>query len=90
MASVRLMPILDLRTAASLLAELRQARGRAIEIDASAVERVGGLCLQILLSARRQWTLDGLQWSVSNASPQYLEWMTLMGAEELIPGGTAR
>jgi len=52
-------PILDLKAAAPLQATLLARRGQAVELDASAVQRLGGLCLQVLLSAHRTWLEDG-------------------------------
>jgi chemotaxis protein CheX len=52
-------PVLDLKAAAPLQAALLARRGQAVEIDGSAVQRLGGLCLQVLLSAHRTWLEDG-------------------------------
>jgi len=58
-ASVVLPPVLDIRAAGPLQAEILGLRGQPLTIDASAVERLGGLCLQVLLSARSTWAADG-------------------------------
>jgi len=42
---------LDLAAAKPLWTELVATRAQPIEIDASNVERLGGLCLQVLLAA---------------------------------------
>ena len=84
-ATVVLAPVLDLRAAEPLQVELLAARGQALTLDGSAVERLGGLCLQLLLSAIRTWRADGqvltfvnasealtTQWSAFGASPSDL------------------
>jgi chemotaxis protein CheX len=56
---VVLPAVLDIRAAAPLQAEILGLRGQPLTLDASAVERLGGLCLQVLLSARATWASDG-------------------------------
>jgi len=58
-AAVVLPAVLDIRAAGPLKAEILALRGQALTLDASAVERLGGLCLQVLLSARAAWADDG-------------------------------
>lgn len=58
-ASVVLPAVLDIRAAGPLQAEILASRGQPLALDASAVERLGGLCLQVLLSARSTWAADG-------------------------------
>ncbi|WP_287799477.1 STAS domain-containing protein, partial [Acidiphilium sp.] len=52
-------PILDLKAASPLAQALLARRGGDLRIDAGAVERLGGQCLQVLLSARATWEADG-------------------------------
>ena len=68
MTTVVLAPVLDLRAAEPLQVELLAARGQALTLDGSAVERLGGLCLQVLLSAIRTWRADGQALTFVNAS----------------------
>ena len=56
---IALSAVLDLRAADPLKAQLLAVRGQETALDASAVERLGGLCLQVLLSAQRTWIGDG-------------------------------
>lgn len=79
-ASLTLSPVLDLRAAAPLRAALLERRGEAMDIDASSVERLGGLCLQVLLSARRAWAEDGLPFAISGLSEGFREGLRLFGA----------
>jgi len=58
-AKLMLEPVLDLGAAERLHARLLELRGQPLDIDASQVERLGGLCLQVLLSARNTWRADG-------------------------------
>lgn len=58
-AAVVLPAVLDIRAAGPLQAEILGLRGQPLTLDASAVERLGGLCLQVLLSARSTWAADG-------------------------------
>jgi chemotaxis protein CheX len=50
--------VLDLTAAAGLRDQFVGRRGSALRVDASRVERLGGLCLQVLLAARVAWAED--------------------------------
>ena len=75
--------VLDLRAAAPLAAELLSRRGKPLTIDAAAVERLGGQCLQVLLSARNTWLADGQAFRIQNASTAFTESLGALGAAEL-------
>lgn len=82
-ATVSLVPVLDLQAAEPLRAELMALRGRPIEVDASQVARLGGLCLQVLMSARKIWSEDGLALTVNQPSSAFSEQLTAFGNPEL-------
>jgi chemotaxis protein CheX len=77
---LQLEPILDLGAAERLHAQLVSLRGRPLDIDASQVERLGGLCLQVLLSAKTTWATDGQDVRLSSASPAFEDAWALFGA----------
>lgn len=77
-ASIRLPAILDLGAAAPLWTLLCEAQGKSVRIDASDVERVGGLCLQVLIAAEAQWRTDGCAFAIENLSPAYADGVRLM------------
>jgi chemotaxis protein CheX len=83
LATVSLIPILDLQAAEPLRAELISLRGRPLEIDASQVNRLGGLCLQVLMSARKIWAEDGVALTVNQPSSAFSEQLTAFGNPEL-------
>lgn len=70
-AKLLLEPVLDLGAAERLHARLMDLRGQPLDIDASQVERLGGLCLQVLISARNTWRTDGKSAVVSQASTAF-------------------
>jgi len=82
-ATVALPPVLDLQAADPLRAELLALRGRPLDLDASQVNRVGGLCLQVLLSARKTWESDGLAFQVEQPSDAFVEQVAALGSPEL-------
>jgi chemotaxis protein CheX len=55
---LRLPAILDLKAAAPLAAALLARRGEGVTIGAGEVQRLGGQCLQVLLSAAASWRED--------------------------------
>ena len=77
----RLPPILDLKAAAPLRAQLLELRGRPIVLDGEDVQRLGGLCLQVLLSARDSWVHDGMPFSLNPASDALQQSFALFGVE---------
>ena len=84
---MQLPAVLDLGAAGPLWAALNARRGQPVELDASGVERLGGLCLQVLLAAQKQWNADGAAFSVVNPSPAFSDGTTLMAAPDLAPQG---
>ncbi len=54
-----------------LAASLRAQRGKPVTLDASAVERLGGQCLQILLAAARAWSADGAAFHIASPSSAF-------------------
>lgn len=82
-ATVSLVPVLDLQAAEPLRAELMSLRGRPLDIDASEVTRLGGLCLQVLMSARKIWAEDGVSLTVNQPSSAFSDQLTAFGEPEL-------
>lgn len=82
-AVVSLAPTLDLQAAEPLRAELMALRGRPLVVDGSQVARLGGLCLQVLLSARRTWAEDGLALSLDKPSQAFVDQVAAFGGPEL-------
>jgi chemotaxis protein CheX len=68
MAALDLAPVLDPFAAVPLSLLLLAHRGQDLELDASAVTRLGGQCLQVLLSARRTWNADQKSFRLVNPS----------------------
>jgi len=79
--TLNLAAILDLNEAAPLRDKLLAMRGSDIVIDASSVERVGGLCTQVLLAAEKTWDQDKLSFSFSKMSDAFEKTMQLVGVD---------
>jgi chemotaxis protein CheX len=75
-----LQPVLDLKAAGPLKTTLLERRGEPLAIDAGAVQRLGGLCLQVLLAARRAWADDGHKLEFTPRSEAFSEALQLFGA----------
>lgn len=76
---ITLPAVLDLAAAAPLADALRATRGGPVSLDASSVERLGGQCLQVLLSAATTWAEEGEAFSVSGPSENFLADLGLLG-----------
>lgn len=76
---LKLPAVLDLNEASALKDKLLALRGAAVDIDASAVERMGALCAQVLASGAKTWEEDKKAFSVSKASDAYSKTLQLLG-----------
>lgn len=79
-AKLQLEPVLDIGAAERLHGRLLELRGHPLDIDASQVERLGGLCLQVLLSARNTWQSDGQPAVISQTSTAFDEAWAMFAA----------
>ncbi len=71
--------LLDLNAAAPLRQALLERRGEDLEVDASSVRRLGGLCLQVLLSAGSAWAADKHELIFLSPSPAFVEGLDRLG-----------
>lgn len=76
---------LEMTAAGPLHKELLGRRGRPVTLDASQVRRIGGQCLQVLLSAQATWAADGAAFQIVDPSPEFSDGLALMGASQLAP-----
>jgi chemotaxis protein CheX len=77
---VPLPAVMAFKEAAPLAARLRTLRGQPVKLDASRVNRLSGLCLQVLLSARITWTSDNVPIAIESPSAFFAESWALYGA----------
>ena len=87
MAALTLPQVLDLRAAPPLRALLLAHRGADLDLDAAGVERLGGLCLQVLLAARGTWQADGMSLRIVNLSEPCRDALRLAQAETVLGVG---
>jgi len=79
-SNVYVLPeVMDLKAASALTQSIVGFQGTALTLDASRVARIGGLCLQVLLSARLTWKVDRLPFTVVSPSPVFSESVALFG-----------
>ena len=74
--------------AAALHARLAALRDRPLTVDASAVNMLGALCLQVLLAAARDWQRRGLGFAVVPRSAAFARALAGFGAS--LPGADGR
>ena len=79
-AALLLPVILDLKAAAPLAAAFLARRGTELVVDAAAVQRLGGQCLTVLLSARTSWAADARTLTFEHPSPEFRAAIELFGA----------
>ena len=88
-AGLALPATLDIQQAEPLRAQLLALRGQSVTLDASAVDRLGGLCLLVLLSAQRTWIGDGQVLSFGAVSEAFENQWNAFGAPALEQGDPA-
>ena len=76
---LELPEVLDIKAATPLTVEFLALRGRPIDVDASRVGRLGGLCLQVLLSAAKTWKIDENPFVLINPSSDFIEGLARLG-----------
>jgi chemotaxis protein CheX len=77
--SLSLGPVLDLNEANALHTKLTGLRGNALVIDASAVERVGALCVQVLMAGAKSWEEDKQSFTFAKVSDAFTKTTQLIG-----------
>ncbi len=77
--AVSLAPILDVRAAEPLKLALLATDGAEVVLDGSNVDTIGGLCLQVLLSAARSFADEGRRLSIDNPSSKLIAGLVLFG-----------
>ena len=79
--TLTLPAVLDLTAAGALHQTLLSHRGAPLALDAGEVKRLGGQCLQLLLSAGRTWAADGVPIRLGGASDAFERDLALMGLD---------
>ncbi|MDI7863372.1 STAS domain-containing protein [Rhizobiaceae bacterium n13] len=77
--SLKLPAVLDLNEATQLHGKLMSLRGKALVIDASAVERAGIQCIQVLLAGAKAWGEDKKPFSIAKVSDAFQKTLQLVG-----------
>jgi chemotaxis protein CheX len=86
MATIVLTSTLDLKAAQPLKAEIQSHAGGELELDASKVERLGGLCLQVIVAAAAAWAAANQTFRLINVGEAFRKDARLLGATGLLPG----
>ena len=88
--TIQLADSLDMTAAAPLVQSLKDRRGQPLSLNASQVRRLGGQCLQVLLSAQATWASDGKPFEIVEATPEFTDALALMGASQLAVQSTVQ
>ena len=76
---------LDSSAAASLLNALLARRGQPLQLDASRVELVGALALEVVIAAGRQWDSDGQPLWIKGPSDRFTSACDALGLNARAP-----
>ena len=86
-AGVVILPLssnLDAGAARGLAAALLAVRGLSVDVDASQVQKLGTLAVQVLVSARITWAADNSEIRFINATAPFCEALNLLGVKATI------
>lgn len=86
---IKLPGRLDSSGAPSLVETLLAHRGGPLTIDASGVEVIGALAMEVLIAAGRQWDADGQTLTIADPSDRYLSACETMGLVAVAPWQSA-
>ncbi|ACM25445.1 STAS domain-containing protein [Agrobacterium sp. SHOUNA12C] len=79
--TVSLAAVLDLNEASALRGKLMGLRGSNVAIDASSVERIGALCIQVIMAAAKTWDEDKLSFTFSKVSDAFQKTLQMIGID---------
>ncbi|NHF73218.1 STAS domain-containing protein [Paracoccus xiamenensis] len=79
-AQLTLPARLDLTAAKPLAREISALVGD-VELDASGVTHLGGLCLQVLLAAAQSFQISGRSFAISSASEEFQAALSMFGVD---------
>lgn len=77
--SLKLSAVLDLNEATALHGKLTSLRGNNIVIDASAVERCGAQCVQLIMAGAKAWEEDKKSFTFAKVSDAFQKTVQLIG-----------
>lgn len=86
--TIKLPEKLNTAAAEPLFRELIAARGNALTLDVGDVVQLGGLCCQVLISAKRTWEADEVALTFEGTPPAIFDGLESLGlsSEILIEG----
>ncbi|OCJ26767.1 chemotaxis protein CheX [Agrobacterium sp. B133/95] len=79
--TVSLAAVLDLNEASALRGKLMGLHGSNVAIDASSVERIGALCIQVIMAAAKTWDEDKLSFTFSKVSDAFQKTLQMIGID---------
>ena len=77
--NLSLEKVLDLNEASALHGKLMALRGSNLTVDASAVEKAGALCVQVLMAAAKSWEEEKHAFTFTKVSDALAKTMQLIG-----------
>ncbi len=81
MPELKLPEVFDQRAARSVSQQLMGQIGQSMKIDASEVRRLGGVGVELLIAAQRQWQDDNALFEISDWSKDALDALSRLGCD---------
>ena len=83
-AEIQLPKRLTTGEAEDLYHELLDRRGSNLALNGHEVEFIGGLCLQVLVSAQKTWLEDNRSFHITDVSDRFLTGLDRLGARDCL------
>lgn len=75
---------LDSSVARDLYTQINEHAGASIRFNGAEVSHIGGLCLQVLIAAKDEWSRQSLSLDIQSSSETLQSFLTMIDRDDLI------
>jgi len=75
---------MDSSVAKDLYSQINSCKGKDVALNGESVRDIGGLCLQVLISAKEEWVREQNAFQIHDASEELQSFLTSVGRGDLI------
>lgn len=75
---------LDSNSAQDIYVQIDAHKDKNIELNGQQVTKIGGLCLQVLISAKDEWARNSLSFQFQSPSEALSEFLSKIGRDDLM------
>ena len=75
---------LDSNSAQDIYVQIDAHKDKNIELNGAQVSKIGGLCLQVLITAKDEWARNSLNLQIQSPSDALSEFLSKIGRDDLM------